>query len=141
MQCKNNNKLRISALFNFTQVRQLYDKLKSCKLWQHVVLPRGNGACIILKKKKNTYSGTCKVSLIAPSLNKGLTTTDYNMLFSSKLPGLCTCPFIFLPLLRLTELHCPKISLTWGCRPLLKLSILSPLSSSLIGPVYSYNVY
>jgi hypothetical protein len=82
-----------------------------------------------------------EVSLIAPSLNKGLTTTDYNMLFSSKLPGLCTCPFIFLPLLRLTELHCPKISLTWGCRPLLKLSILSPLSSSLIGPVYSYNVY
>jgi len=66
-----------------------------------------------------------EVSLISPSLNKSLTTTDYIMLFSSKLPGLCTCPRIFLLLLWLTELHCLKISLTWGCRPLLKLSILS----------------
>ena len=66
-----------------------------------------------------------EVSFIAPSLNKGLTTTVYSMLFSSQQPGLCTCTRIFLPLLRLTEFQCPKTSLTWGCRPLLKLSILS----------------
>ena len=67
-----------------------------------------------------------EASLIASSLGKGLTTTDYNTLFSSKLQGLCPCPCISLPLLWLTGPLCPRISLTWWCRPLLKLSPLSP---------------
>ena len=62
---------------------------------------------------------------LASSPSKGLTTTDHNMLFSSKLQGLCSCPCISLPLLWLTKPQCPKISLTWGCQPLLNLSTIS----------------
>ena len=67
-----------------------------------------------------------EVSLIASSLSNGLNTTNRNMLFTLNTK---VCAFVLaylFALYALQDLSVPKISLTWWCRPLLKLSPISP---------------
>ena len=75
-------------------------------------------------------------SLIASSLSEGLTTTDYNMLFSSTLQGLClhiSSPFMTYrtPVSQnLSDMVVPTTAKTFN--PFI------PRSSSFVGPAYSY---